>query len=439
MAWEQALELAQTLRLSPTLLQSMEILQMNTLELGEYLKDLALENPALEEGGGAGELSWEDFAAQVPWAMERPMPTASGEGAEPWVEAEEVTLTLHLTEQLERRHLSRELLTLCRYLAENLDPRGYLEPEDLAELSRAGVPEELLTQAVEQLQALDPAGVGARDVGECLCLQLRRLPGNYTVEEALCRRYLPLLAQGKEAALAAKLGVSRERVRQAAAVIRTLEPEVGSAFQGRTETVYVRPDAWVAEIEGELRVFVNQWELPQFQVSEYYAQMAKAEPEGETAVYLRDKLRQAQWVLQCVRRRQTTLRGCLTALVEAQRGFFLGREAAPGPLLRRTLAQELGVHPSTVTRTLGHKYIQCKQGLYPTGFFFGGALGEAGQSRQRARVRLEELMAGEDPRHPLSDQALTELLRGEGFRVARRTVTKYRQALGLPDSRGRRR
>lgn len=438
MSLEQALSLAQTLRLSPTLLQSMEILQMTTLELGEYLKNLALENPVLEESGGGPELSWEEFSNQVPWADSGPGFKGAGTGAEPGEEMDAFSsLTFHLTEQLERRGLRPELLALCRYLAENLSPRGYLEAEDLEDLRRAGVPEAMLEEAVDVLQSLDPAGVGARDAGECLLLQVKRLPGDHQVEESICQDYLALLAQGKETALASALGVSRERVREAAAVIRSLEPDVGGAFQGREETVYVRPDAWVAEVNGSLQVFVNQWELPDFHVSDYYAQLAKTETEGETAVYLRDKLRQARWVLRCVQRRQDTLRRCLEALVQAQSEFFAGVQSAPGPLLRRELAEVLEVHPSTVTRALRNKYLQCRQGLFPVRWFFGGTVG--GQSEQQAKVRLGQLVEREDPRHPLSDQALMELLLEEGFQLARRTVAKYRQALGIAGSRRRRR
>lgn len=441
MALEQALTLAQTLRLSPTLLQSMAILQMTTLELGEYLKDLALENPVLEEGSGDGlTMSWEAFTNQAPWAGSNPVPMGGGGGLEVAAETDAFSsLTFHLTEQLGRRRLEPRLLALCRYLAENLDPKGYLDTEDLADLLHAGIPEQMLEEAVAVLQSLDPAGVGSRSIGECLALQLQRLPGEHQVEEAICREHLALLAQGREAALASILGVRRERVQQAAALIRTLEPDVGREFQREEAALYIRPDAWVAEIGGTLQVFVNQWELPNFHVSHYYTQLAKAEPEGETAVYLRDKLRQARWVLQCVQRRQDTLRRCLETLVQAQRGFFIGEQAAPGPLRRWELADALGIHPSTVSRTLRNKYLQCQQGLFPISWFFARMMGDSGQSEQRAKARLGQMISLEDPKHPLSDQALTEQLLAEGFQLARRTVTKYRQALGLPSSRQRKR
>lgn len=166
--------------------------------------------------------------------------------------------------------------------------------------------------------------------------------------------------------------------------------------------------------------------------------MAREDPGGEAADYLRQKIQQARWVLQCVRRRQETLTRCLTALVAAQEDFFRGRTSVPGPLLGRELAETLDLHPSTVSRTLGHKALQCRQGVFPLGWFFGRAVGE-GLSPQGVQARIAQLVAEEDSRCPHSDQELMERLQAEGIPVARRTVAKYRQALGLPPSYRRKR
>ena len=166
--------------------------------------------------------------------------------------------------------------------------------------------------------------------------------------------------------------------------------------------------------------------------------MLRESGDPEAVTYLKEKVQQTQWVLQCVRRRQNTLETCLSALVSAQEDYFRGNVPAPGPLLRRELADTLGVHPSTVTRTLGHKYIQCRQGLFPTGYFFSRPLGLSLWSEQAVKARLRALISEEDPAHPYSDQALADLLAKEGVTVARRTVFKYRAALGLPNSRRRR-
>lgn len=439
MSFEQLLHLAQTLKLSPTLLQSMQILQMNTQELAEYLNDLALENPAMEYDESPGDhLSWEEFSSQVPWLSDT---SATQHGGDPFpdvgtVASQTDSLEFFLADQLSRLPLSSPLLALCQYLADNLDPHGRLDQADLDGLSQAGVPESLLTEAVTTLQALDPPGIAARSVSECLSLQLKRLPGDHALAICLCD-HLEELARGSYKALAAKLEVSEGQILAAAQVIQALDPNPVGDLSPAEPVQYICPDAWVSEIDGKLQVFVNQWDLPRFTLSSDYLQMVKTSQEDEAADYLRQKIHQAQWVLQCVQRRHATLETCFTALVQAQSTFFLGQRETPGPLLRRDLAAELQVHPSTVTRTLGHKYLQCRQGLFPTAYFFSRKTG-GNQSEQALKARITKMIREEDPTHPLSDQAIANLLERDGIPLARRTVAKYRQALGFPSSQQRR-
>ncbi len=430
----QSAQLAQELKLSPMVLQSMEILQMNTLELADYLRRTALENPVLEEAEPwQARQTWRDMAARAPWVGDLP----EGDSAPGQTDSAADSLELHLAEQLERRGLAAPLLALCRYLIGLLDDRGRLDQEDLDDLAAKGVPAGLLEEGVAVLQSLDPAGVGGRTTEECLLLQLRRLPGDHALAEALCRDHLALLAKGEEGAVAQALGVSPKAAAQAIRQVRALSPDPLAEFAPAAPTVYLRPDAWVIEEEGELVVYLNQWDLPQFHLSDQYRRLAQAQGDQETADYLRQKLRQAKWILHYVQRRQETLAGCLTALVQAQREYFLGRQPAPGPLLRRELADRLDLHPSTVTRALAHKCLQCRQGLFPVSFFFSSGRGEV--SARQVQAKLARLIREEDPRHPLSDQALAQRLAEEGVSAARRTVAKYRQALGLPPAHGRRR
>ena len=376
----QGMELAQVLKLSPGLLQSMEMLQMNTLELGAYLKELALENPVLEEaepGQGQGQDTWEAFASQVPWLGDTPWTGQTAQEGD-WGRGESPTesLAFLLEEQLARRGLSPELLAVCRYLAGLLDDDGRLDPEDLAA--------ELLERGVEVLQSLEPAGVGARSLEECLLLQLRRLPGEHTVAQAICQGHLEELSKEHYGALARRLGVTQRQVEAAAREIRALSPSpVGEGVEPPA-VPFIRPDVWVAEMDGELRVFVNQWDLPQYQVSQTYRQMLRGGVEAETADYLRQKLQQAQWVLTCVQRRRKTLEACVQALVQAQAAYFRGCQAAPGPLLRREVAVQLGVHPSTVTQA---QIPSVPSGTVSHGVLFcpahggGGGLPPAGEGR----------------------------------------------------------
>lgn len=283
MEMEQLIHLAQTLQLSPSLLQSMKILQMTTIELGQYLDRMAEENPVLDYEEGGGDLSWEEFSSQVPWLRDTPSSSGDWEGAAEYGASPSQTETLEafLNDQLDRMNLSAPLLALTKYLVGMLDHRGRLDKEDLADLTRAGVPKDLLNQGVGVVQSMEPAGVGARSVEECLVLQLSRLPGDHRLAIQICQHYLEELAGGKYSVIARKLQVSEEQVRCAALDIQSLPPNpVGEFDQGGT-VEYVRPDAYVAEVEGELRVYANRWDIPRIQISEAYLNMAGQDPGKE--------------------------------------------------------------------------------------------------------------------------------------------------------------
>ena len=438
MAFDQQLFLAQTLKLSPTLLQSMHILQMNTQELSDYLNDLALENPAMEYDEAPQQPSWAEFASRIPWLADTHAPGIHAEitGDMGSVSDQTDSLELFLQDQLSRLALTPPLLALCQYLAADLDEHGRLDPSTLTELKKAGVLEDLLTQAVYTLQSLDPPGIAARSLSECLILQLERLPGKHTLAIQLCD-HLDLIAKERYALLAKELSCTKNEILEAVRCIQSLNPNPLVDLPISDPIQYVRPDAWVAEIDGQLQVFVNQWDLPQFHLSNDYLRIMKDGQDEDTATYLRQKIQQAQWVLQCVQRRNETLEACVKAMVNAQVDFFLGQSDTPGPLLRRDLADLLEVHPSTVTRTLRHKYIQCRQGLFPTSYFFSRRTG-GNYSEQELKAKIARLIQNEDPHHPLSDQDIAVILQSHGINLARRTVAKYRQAMKLPPSYQRR-
>ena len=204
-----------------------------------------------------------------------------------------------------------------------------------------------------------------------------------------------------------------------------------------TATVYVRPDVFIVELDGELRAVLNEYYLPQISVSDYYVRLLRESDEPETRDYLRQKLQQAKWLLNSLERRGGTLRRCANAILEAQRPFFTGQTTALAPMSLSTLADTLGLHPSTISRAVRGKYLQCRQGTYPLRYFFSRAVTEQGPSRQAVQQKLLALLASEDPCHPLSDQRLCRLLAEDGMEVARRTVAKYRMELGVGSSAAR--
>ena len=429
-------ELRQELKLTPQLLQSMEVLQMTSQELLEYITRQAEENPLLDQSDPP-EQGYEALRRQAGWidgGVGRSSFIHEDVSAEPGRADQELeSLAAFLRDQLHRRRLANPLNALCEYLAELVDEDGYLAQEDLDGLSALKIPQPLIDQALEVLQSLDPPGVGARSLSECLLLQLSRRKGADPLAMDIAARFLPELGRKHYAAIAQKLGVDPQAVRAAERVISGLDPHPGRAFQGAEPTVYIRPDVFVAELEGEWKVVLNDYYLPRVSINDYYLRLLKESGEKETRDYLRQKLQQAKWLLDNLERRGSTLRRCAEAALEAQRPFFTGETAALTPMTLSALAEKLALHPSTVSRAVRGKYLQCRRGTYPLRYFFSRPV-SGGISRQAAKQTLLALVKAEDPCHPLSDQALCGLLEGRGIYIARRTVAKYRLELGIRSS-----
>ena len=437
-------ELRQELKLTPQLLQSMQVLQMNSQELLEYLGKLSEENPLIEqEDSPALRGAYEELRQKASWidAGLHGTTFAHEEGTMPErgaVDRETESLSAFLCDQLDRKRLAKPLLALCKYMAELVDEDGWLSQEDLDGLLDLKIPQALIDQALETVQGLDPAGVGARDLSECLVLQLKRRGAGQSVID-IAARFLPELSRKHYGPISRELGLTVEEIQAAEKTIASLDPHPGQAFQAAEPTVYVRPDVFIVELDGELKVVLNEYYLPRVSISDYYTRLLKESDEKETKVYLQQKMQQAKWLLNSLERRGSTLRLCAEAILEAQRPFFAGETAELAPMKLTSLAEQLGVHPSTVSRTARGKYLQCRQGTYPLRYFFSRAVSDQGPSQQAVKRKLLELVKGEDPRRPLSDQKLVELLEDQGIRLARRTVAKYRIELGLGSSTARKR
>ena len=438
-------ELRQQLKLSPQLLQSMEILQMNSQELLEYLGRLTEENPLLEpEDAPSLRDAYEELRQKASWIDGGVYGAtfAHAENAPPERGAADrnlESLAAFLRDQLERRRLPKPLLALSKYIAEMVDEDGYLDDADLEGLRELKIPEPRIRQALDTVQSLDPAGVGGRNLSECLLLQLARRGNVSPAVMDIAARFLPELGKKHYGPIARELGLSIPEIQEAEKVISALDPYPGRAFQPSELAVYVRPDVFVVELDVELIVVLNEYYLPRISISSYYTRLLKDSDEKETRDYLRQKMQQAKWLLTSLDRRGSTLRRCAAAILDAQRPFFAGETGELAPMSLLSLSESLALHPSTISRATRDKYLQCRQGTYPLRYFFSRAIGEQGPSRQAVKQRLLTLVRGEDPRRPLSDQRLCELLAEEGIQVARRTVAKYRMELRLPSSTARKR
>jgi len=435
----QKAQLRQETKLNPQMLHSMELLQMNSDELLEYLNKVRQENPLIEhDDSSALQKEYEQLRQKAGWLDAGPCVLSSGEAIDrgaPDRETESLSAFLH--DQLERKRLPQRLLALCKYMADLLDDNGWLAQEDLDNLHTLNVPQELISQALHQLQALDPAGVGARNLTECLLLQLRRLDHIPPGTELITEHFLSELGRRHYRSISKQTGLSLEEIRRAERFISDLDPYPGRAFQTEETVSYVRPDIFIAELDGELRVVMNEYYLPRVSISSYYSRLLKQSEEPETKEYLQQKMQQARWIMSGLERRGSTLRACAEAVLEAQRNFFSGQTDELAPMSLASVAMAISVHPSTVSRAMRGKYLQCRQGIYPLRWFFNRQLTEDGPSQQAIRHKILLLIRDESPSAPLSDQKLRELLARQGVKVARRTITKYREQLGIPCSTAR--
>ena len=437
-------ELRQELKLTPQLLQSMEVLQMNSQELLEYLGKLSEENPTLELSDAPDlRSSFAELRQKASWLDAGTFGTTftheEGSAMEPGAPDRELDcLSAFLCDQLERKRLSKPLLALSKYLAEMVDEDGYLAQEDLDGLTEMKIPQAMVDQALDLLQSLEPAGVGARDLSECLVLQLSRQEKAVPYAMDIAARFLTELSRKHYGPISKALGITVPEIQAAEKAIAALEPHPGRAFQPAEPTVYARPDVFIVELEGELRVMLNEYYLPRISINGYYSDLARESDDPEARTYLKEKLRQTKWLLESLERRGSTLRRCAQAVLDTQRAFFEGRTTELAPMSLSSLAGILELHSSTVSRAVRDKFLQCRQGTYPLRYFFSRSVGQQGISRQAVKQRLVLHLKDEDPAHPLSDQTLCKLLEQEGIPLARRTVAKYRSELGIGSSTARR-
>lgn len=456
---ELSMSMKQTQTLSPQMMQSMEILQMGSQELLEYIQDQVQENPVLEmeEKYGKGDdtavlqrkLEWlESTDAQNRYYHQQDTEDDEKDPISNYgtVDEREENLYLYVLSQLEVMDLEPELLPVGRFLVESLNQNGWLDEsvEDLAE--ELGKPVEEVEKALAAVQSLEPAGVGARNLSECLVLQLQRRHEDSELAIRIARDYLDPLSKSRYGLIAKSLGVCQEEVRTACDLIRTLNPRPGGGFAARENLVYINPDLFVVNFPDHFELLTNDYFFPDLNISGYYCRMLKSTEDNEVKDYLMGKVRQAKWVVHSIEQRRSTLLRCAECILEFQEEFFRRGPGHLKPMCLADIAQKVGVHESTVSRTVRDKYLQCASGVYPLSYFFSRSLGapaarpgteENTSSPDFAKALLKKLICGEDKRKPLSDQKLCERMAREGCELSRRTVAKYRDELGIPSTTGR--
>ncbi len=439
----------QRLALLPQMLQSIEVLQLATEDLLQYVEAEVQKNEALELRAPAGET---ELPAPGPepddsgWQEWRRGPTGDGEdGKHQWLAnqpAEADGLLDFVRQQLAFRGVPALLADAVGKLAERLDERGLL-PFALADVAaELDVPVDLLEAARAVLLTLEPRGIGAFDPIEAMLVQAAGDPDLPHIERIL-REHLPALGRNKLPEVARDLALSLDELQDLLSRMRELDPRPAAAFHARTATPIV-PDAYVTVRDGETFVALDDRWVPDLSVNAEYAALAGDRGTArEVREYLRPKLRAARDLIEAVQHRQATLRAVVEAVMQEQAAFLARGRGAIKPLRMSEVAERLSVHTSTISRAIAGKHVQTERGLFRLrDFFDGGRIdgpATAGQGRMAVAQQIEELVAGEDKDAPLSDDELVAALQGRGVQVARRTVTKYRKELGIPSSYQRRR
>jgi len=449
-----ALELrtGQQLVLTPQLQQSLRLLQCSALDLQAELAQALQDNPMLELVDN-NQISDENTNVsdndaellQQDWSSRTSQKSRDDEYFQPET-AVDVSLSEHLLEQLRLTHASERDIHLAEYLIEELDDNGYLMSslEEIAGLfsEEADVSEDDLAVALRLLQSCDPPGVGARTLSECLLLQLNVAslanapePEVLDCARRICQHGLEALGRADMAQLRTVTGAGIDRIRQAHALIRQLDPRPGKQFSAPTAD-YAVPDVLVRKIKGEWVLTINQAVMPSLRISEGYETMIRRLGK-EAGSGISEQLVAAKGFIRQVSQRFTTILDVSRAIMDKQREFLEYGMARLQPLTLRDVADAVGMHESTISRATTQKFIATPHGVFELKRFFGsGVATDSGEhaSATAVQIRIRDYIAAEPEAKPLSDSRLTDMLAQEGITIARRTVAKYREVLGIPSA-----
>ncbi|MBE3519887.1 MAG: RNA polymerase factor sigma-54 [Firmicutes bacterium] len=444
-----SLELAQTqkLVLTPELRQAIAILQMNTQELATLIRQQVEENPLLEileeppeELPGEREKDeLEEWAEYL--GFNEPVFEAREERTFPSYETytpSEITLRDHLAVQLGLSDLSPQERVVGEYIIGNIDHNGYLRAglEELALATGVGI--EMVEKVLRVVQTFDPPGVGARDLRECLELQLDAMGIHDEVVRAIVRYHLEDLAAGRRQKIARQLKVPLEEVDRAKEIISGLDPKPGARISGGQIT-YIRPDITVRKVGSDFVVILNDQDLPRVFWNPVYRRLLNYRNCPETHAFLKRKFKEALNLLRSIEQRRRTVIRVMETIVRHQREFFERGFGQMKPMTLKDVADELGIHQSTVSRAVSGKYVDTPFGVVPVKVFFANKVNsDAPVSSDSVKRMIQALVKEEDPRKPLSDMEIAEKLKTKGIKVSRRTVAKYREMLGIPSSARRR-
>ncbi len=484
MAFElkQSLKLTQQLLMTPQLQQAIKLLQLSRMELEQFVSTQLAENPCLEEGvsespeeaaqserererteeqvmseqmqaagsivdsnGGeekGGELDWDAmsrYQEQLPASATRKQASDEEHPNYENMVSRSSTLQEYLMAQIGELDFNETEKRIATVVIGNIDDRGYLMVTTNEISENEGFELDLVEDVLDTVQRFDPSGVGARDLKECLNLQLRNGFLKNGIVELIVDNHLPELENRNFVAIAKAMKISLENVIENVQIIAELEPVPGRQF-GTSDTQYITPDVYVFKLGDEWVVNLNEDGLPRLRVSNFYSNMVDdKKSKGDDKNYITEKIKSAEWLIKSIRQRQRTIFRVTESIVKRQRDFFDSGVEHLKPMILKDIAEDIGMHESTISRVTNNKYVHTPRGVFELKYFFNSSVTRAdGQDVASESVKrmISELIKVEDTRRPLSDQRIVELLEEKGIQLARRTVAKYREQLQiLPSSK----
>lgn len=468
MGYELTIEQQQKLVMTPELKLALKVLQLPAMELEELIQQELEINPVLEiieevkeeksssalsdspkevqqNNKNDKEIDWKEYLQYQgkSYCLDH---FETEEGAEHNYEnlaAYSQTLKEHLFFQLHLSLLRHNLKDIGELIIESLDENGYLlvTVPELVEMTKED--ESTVLKVLDIIQTFDPAGVAARDLKECLLVQLHFKGLLNDKTEKLVKQHLDDIAGNRLNNISKSLGVSIDAAQELSDIIKELEPKPGRAFEGSTSTKYIVPDVYIDKHGDEYVITINDYHNSGLRINQYYKSLLqKEEKSSQASVFINSKLTSALWLIKSIEQRKSTLLNVMQAILEYQREFFDNGVMYLKTMTLKTIADKINVHESTVSRAVNGKYVQCNRGVFEIKYFFRSGIDNQdgdGISSESIKKMIKNLISSEDSKHPISDQSIADSLVKDGFMISRRTVAKYRDELGIPASSKRKR
>lgn len=442
---EQKLVMTQEMQLS------VKLLQMSSYELQQYVEKELQENPVLEvreSQEDKKDISLPDYKQLIKYFefddYSHKTYEKNDEEVSPFAFiSEKKTLKEFLKDQIIELDESKLIKSICEYLIECINSRGYLS-ESLEDISdELGIPSDTADYALKIIQSLDPEGIGARNLKECLKIQASKKNINDENIYKIIDNYLELVAENKYSAIAREIGVEIQKAQEYGDFIKSLQPKPSSGFYTGDEVKYIIPDAYIRKIEGQYYIIMNEEVMPRLSINEIYRDIINEDSDKEAVDYVKDKINSALFLIKSIEHRKTTIYRVIEKILELQKDYFENGIEELKPMTLKEVAESLDVHESTISRAIREKYIYTGRGAVRIRDMFTAGIGSQTSgmdvSALAIKKEIKSMIDNEDKKVPLSDQNICDMLNKTGVNISRRTVAKYREELGLRSSKARKR